>query len=303
MPRWITGVLAAIVLQCTALAATAQGAAGCAMATRAEKIDSGTIVYNVAGAGPSILLVHGLFANKEQWTPLACRLAEAGYQVVAIDLPGYGKSQGYPLTGYRLANEVESLRALMTRLDIKEFDLAGNSMGGAIASLYAVRYPRQVRSLAFIGSPLGIIEWSEEMHDAIYRGVNPFIPIDEAQLDLELQLLFVTPPAIPEEQKKAIVADYVRRNRHYVQVWNVVNLYNDILKQRLPARKPTLIIWGADDRVYNVAGAEKLQRRMPGSNLHRLPHAGHLLHLENAAEVAPIYIDFLRSGGKTPTLQ
>jgi pimeloyl-ACP methyl ester carboxylesterase len=303
MLRWSTCVLAALVFQCAALTALAQNAAGCAIATRAEKIGSGTIVYNVAGAGPSILLVHGLFANKEQWSPLACRLVEAGYQVIAVDLPGYGKSQGYPLTSYPLANEVESLRALMTRLDIKEFDLAGNSMGGAIASLYASRYPRQVRSLAFIGSPLGIIEWSQEMHDAIYRGVNPFIPVDEAQLDLELQLLFVTPPAIPGEHRKAIVADYVRRNRHYVQVWNVVNLYNDILKQRLPARKPTLIVWGDDDRVYNVAGAEKLQRRIPSSNLHHLPRAGHLLHLENAAEVAPIYIDFLRSTGKAPASQ
>ena len=120
--------------------------------------------------------MHGLFGNKEQWRPLACRLADAGYQVLAVDLPGYGKSHGYSLTSYRLANEVESLRALMTRLDLKEFDLAGNSMGGAIASLYASRYPRQVRSLAFIGSPLGIIERSQEMPDAIYRGVNCSFP-------------------------------------------------------------------------------------------------------------------------------
>ena len=248
MGRRVICLAVAIAFQCMTIVASAQHLQGCAIATHTEKISGGTIVYNPAGTGPSILLVHGLFANKEQWRPLAWRLADAGYQVLAVDLPGYGKSHGYSLTSYRLANEVESL--------------------------------------AGIDDP------------ARHQGTRP-----RRQLDVELQLLFVTPPAIPEEQKKAIIADYVRRNRHYVQVWNVVNLYNDILKQRLPARKPTLIIWGDDDHVYNVAGAEKLQRRIPGSSLHHLPHAGHVLHLENAAEVAPIYIDFLRNGGKAPTLQ
>lgn len=107
----------------------------------------------------------------------------------------------------------------------------------------------------------------------------------------------------PGAQRKAIVADYLHRNRHYVQVWNVVNLYNDILKQQLPALKPTLIIWGEDDRIYNVAGAETLHRRIPGSDVYRVPQAGHLLHVENSDEVAPIYINFLRSGSRVTAPQ
>jgi pimeloyl-ACP methyl ester carboxylesterase len=170
-------------------------------------------------------------------------------------------------------------------------------MGGAVASLYASRHSDQVASLAFIGSPLGIIGWAKGIRSAIYQGINPFIPIDEHQFDLELRLLFVTPPAIPADERRAIIADYVQRNRHYVQVWNIVNLYDNVLWQKPAPRMPTLIVWGTDDRIYNVAGARYLQRRNPGSALHRLPHAGHLLLMENPDQVAPLYLDFLRTRG------
>jgi abhydrolase domain-containing protein 6 len=295
MLRQLAQLLLLFALGGVSIAVPAQIAAPCAITTLSEKIGGGTIVYNTVGKGPSILLIHGLFADKEQWTDLACRLADAGYAPIAVDLPGYGKSDRFSLSAYRLENQVDKLHTLMTRLNIERFDVAGNSMGGAIASLYARRYSQQVRSVAFIGSPLGIIAWSPEMHSAIYRGINPFIPITQPQLDLELQLLFVAPPAIPEPVKKEIVANYVLHNLHFVQIWNIVNLYNDILATRPLARTPTLIVWGDDDHIYNIAGAQKLQRRIAGSELHRLPHAGHLLHVENAADVAPMYVNFLKS--------
>jgi pimeloyl-ACP methyl ester carboxylesterase len=263
--------------------------------TRSEPIGSGTIVYNQAGRGPSILLLHGLFAAKEQWNALVCRVAAAGYTAIAVDLPGYGKSQGYSLQDYRLGHQVERLHQFAARLKLVRLDIAGSSMGGTIASLYADRYPRQVRSLAFIGSPLGIVEWGQGIRKALYRGINPFIPINGDQFDLELRLLFVNPPEIPAPEKKAIVADYVTRNRHYVQVWDIVNLYDDVLRQPPPSVLPTLIVWGVEDRIYDIAGADALHRAIPGSELHRLPNAGHLLLMENAGEAASIYLAFLRS--------
>jgi abhydrolase domain-containing protein 6 len=287
--------LTAILLQIVVATVAAQDNSGCRRSTLSEEIDGGRIVYNVTGAGPTVLLVHGLFATKEQWNPLACLLADAGYRTIAVDLPGYGESDGYALSAYQLENQVEALHALMARLDIKRFDIAGNSMGGAISAMYARRHAEQVRSLAFVGSPLGVTGWSGPMRDAIHRGINPFIPADADQLDLELHLLFVVPPPLSDGGKQKIVATYAANNLHYVQVWNIVNLYDEVLKRSRPAKISTLIVWGLDDRIYDVSGAKTLQRIVSGSELHRLPHAGHLLHLENASDVAPIYIKFLRA--------
>jgi pimeloyl-ACP methyl ester carboxylesterase len=275
--------------------AHAEAPAACSPASHAQRFGTAAIVYDVVGSGPVVLLVHGLFADKEQWTALACSLAAAGFTAIAVDLPGYGASTGFPLADYRLDRQVEQLRALTQRLGLERLHLAGNSMGGAIAALYASRYPRQVASLAFIGSPLGIVGWNQPLRDAIFAGFNPFIPVTGAQLEAVLSLLFARPPAIPEQRKAALVADYASRNRHYVQVWNIVNLYGNVLWQRPAPRVPALIVWGEQDRVFSVNGAQRLARRIPGSAVHTLPDAGHLLHMESAAAVAPLYVEFLRS--------
>jgi pimeloyl-ACP methyl ester carboxylesterase len=267
----------------------------CNITSHEIALDSGILHYNLAGAGPSILLLHGLFASKEQWDSVLCLLSASGYTAIAPDLPGYGKSTDFPIMDYKLENQVARLRQFMDRLGMVSFDLAGNSMGGAIAALYIQKYPQQVRTLAFIGSPLGIIEWSPQVREAIYQGINPFIPVDGSQLDLELSLLLVNPPTLPEDVKKTMVADYVERNRHYQQVWTIVSLYDAVLDPpRFWLQAPTLILWGEADQIFAIDGATLLRQRFPRGKLVRLPNAGHLLHFENAEETTAIYLDFLR---------
>jgi abhydrolase domain-containing protein 6 len=200
-----------------------------------------------------------------------------------------------PLRDYALENQATLLHEFIKGLRIKSFDLAGSSMGGAIAYLYAQRYPLQVRSLAFIGSPLGIVDWANSVKKAIFQGINPFIPITKEQFDLEISLLFVTSPTIPDSVKAEKINDYITRNRHYQQIWNIVNLYDDILCQGVPIQTPALIIWGENDKIYDLSGANRLQQRLASSQMIQLPKAGHLLLMENAEEVASKYVSFLQT--------
>lgn len=78
----------------------------CAIATQQIALDGGVLHYNRAGAGSPILLLHGLFAQKEQWNSLLCLLSAAGYTAIAPDLPGYGQSVDFPLADYRLEHQV-----------------------------------------------------------------------------------------------------------------------------------------------------------------------------------------------------
>ena len=178
---------------------------GCEIATHEAHVGGGTLYYNTAGQGRRVLLLHGLFAQKEQWHGMLCLLAAAGYAGIAPDLPGYGKSHGFAVQDYALERQVALLHQLMASIRIEAFDLAGNSMGGTIAALYARQYPRQVRTLAFIGSPLGIVGWNQPVKEAIYQGINPFIPVDMQQVNLELDLLFVKPPSLAEAAKETAV--------------------------------------------------------------------------------------------------
>lgn len=258
-----------------------------------SEVEGGNLVYNRYGQGPAILLLHGLFADKEQWHGLSCALAAAGYSVIAPDLPGYGQSTGFPLPDYRLENQARLLHQLMRQLSLSRYDVAGSSMGGAIAAIYSRSYRQEVRTLAFIGSPLGVIDWGPQVQSAITHGTNPFIPFNVSEFDLEMRLLFVKPPDIPLPVKEAAVQRYVAENRHYQQVWDIVNLYDTLLTRGRWGGKPTLAIWGLEDQIYSVKGVAMLKARIPHSRVIKLAAAGHLLMMENTNEVARLYLRFL----------
>ena len=273
--------------------ASARGA-DCEIAAYNEPVGDGTMAYLVAGAGPDVLLLHGLFAQKEQWNGLLCALADAGYRASAPDLPGYAQSTGYPVEVYALENQVELIERLMQRRGIVRFHLAGNSMGGAIAALYAASHPRQVASLAFIGGALGIGDWAASVKQAIRSGINPFIPLDQAQLDLELRLLLAHAPALPCDTKQSMIAPYLANPHHYRQVWDIVNTYGNALRSLPKNRLPTLIVWGVQDQVFDVAGVTSLADKYPDNRAALLDGVGHLPMLEAPAGTAEIYADFLK---------
>ncbi len=79
-------------------------ARGCAITTLFAPINNGTLSYNSIGTGQPILLLHKLFASKEQWSGMMCQLYKAGYRALAPDLPGYGNSTLVATRDYALEN-------------------------------------------------------------------------------------------------------------------------------------------------------------------------------------------------------
>ena len=78
------------------------------MAPKTAAIDGGTISYLEGGKGEPILLLHGLFAQKEQWMEVGCALAIEGFDVIIPDLPGYGASSGYAISTYALESHKDT---------------------------------------------------------------------------------------------------------------------------------------------------------------------------------------------------
>ena len=286
--------LAALLLALTSVATAAEPPPpACEIQSGQTELADGTLHYHAAGTGPAVLLLHGLFAQKEQWDGLLCALASAGLRGLAPDLPGYGESRGFPLAVYRLDTQAERLHQWLEQLAVHEVEVAGNSMGGAIAVEFVKRDPDRVRSLAFIGPPLGATPWSEGVRTAIQSGINPFIPLDGEQFALEMGLLFAEPPAIPPQIEQAALADYRERTAHYRQVWDIVSLHACALDTGPLKPLPILILWGEQDGIFPVASAPAFQARLPGSQLHILPRSGHLPMLERPAETAASYLRFL----------
>ena len=266
----------------------------CGAQSVVEPFGDAAVSLKVAGSGPDVVLLHGLFAQKEQWDATLCALADAGFRVSAPDLPGYAQSRGFGIDVYALEKQADLLDELMRRRGIERFHLAGNSMGGAIAAIYTQRHAGRVSSLAFIGGPQGIVDWGEPVKAAIRAGVNPFIPADVREFEHELGLLLMRPPVLPDEVKQAVVDAYAAEQRRMRQIWDIFSLYGTVL-QRLPRQRlPTLIVWGSHDHVFPVDGARALAAHYPNSRRVILDDAGHLPMLDAPQMTALHYIAFLR---------
>ncbi len=290
--RWMIGLVSILILN---LAQGQTTNTDCPLANKSVAIDTGSISYLQGGQGPTVLLLHGLFGQKEQWMDMGCAMANQGINVIIPDLAGYGQSKNYPITMYQLESQVTILQQFMKIVSRKPFHIAGNSMGGAIAGLYANQFPQEIQSLGFIGAPLGVITWSDQVREAIYQGINPFIPIDHAQLDLEMDLLFAKVPMIGDDVKTQLLRDYRSNNRHYQQVWDIVNFYGNSLNQIPNQLVPTFILWGVHDRIFSIAGLPTLKKKFPNSQSHPLTQAGHLVMLENPGKIVELYGSFLKS--------
>src|SRR5205807_828616 len=109
-----------------------------------------SIHYSEAGKGPAVILLHGLGASKEVWMPTFGPLA-AKYHVFAIDQIGFGHSDK-PLLDYKIATFADFLYGFMQAESIDKATLVGNSLGGWIATDFAVQHPAMVDKLVLVDS-------------------------------------------------------------------------------------------------------------------------------------------------------
>lgn len=290
-------------------------------------VDGGQINYYQIGSGQPVLLIHGLFANKEQWLPLVQQLIKnnaqitSKFQFIIPDLPGYGQSRGYPIEAYNLdgdhtktgaLNQVSILHAFINQLHINApIHLAGNSMGGLIMTLYAVHFPTAVKSLTYMGSPLGISDFTTDLINTSFRrGYNPFIPTTLAQFHNELRLLLINYAAImPSDEtiKTKIIPQTEKNYQTLTAAYNIISIepYRNYLKKQLTITQPVLIFWGKKDYIFGDAlHAKQLCHNLNASKKcrwHALPNAGHLVMLENVTTlntIAQYYESFLEKFNK-----
>ncbi len=258
------------------------------------RVANSYIYYDAIGHGPNVVLLHGLFGSKKQWGVFATILAENNFHVVVPDLPGYGKSVGFGEDAYAINNQVDLLNRFFNKLQIAKLSIAGNSMGGLIAAEYARKYPGKVTSLAFIGAPLGTkTDKPSKVDELLKNGKNPFIPLNKQEFLEEMDLLFTHPPQFSDEQIAKRIANYQKEYQRDQRIWEKINQASNALSN-FSLHIPTLIIWGSNDQVFDVSGANNLHKNIQYSKLIIVKNGSHLLFMEEPQVIANYYLDFLK---------
>jgi pimeloyl-ACP methyl ester carboxylesterase len=104
-----------------------------------------------AGAGPLVLLLHGMPTFWWTWSAQLLDLADAGYRAVAVDLRGYGASDKPP-RGYDATTMAADIAQLVTALGERDAVVVGHDVGGLLAWTMAAQHPRVVRRIAVLGA-------------------------------------------------------------------------------------------------------------------------------------------------------
>ncbi|MCI0575581.1 MAG: alpha/beta fold hydrolase, partial [Chloroflexi bacterium] len=124
------------------------------------EVNGTRLYYEVAGAGPPLVLIHGYTLDTRMWDDQFEAFAQH-YQVIRYDLRGFGRS-AMP-TGESYTHH-EDLKALLDHLGLARAHILGLSLGGGIAVNFALAYPEATQSLILVDtSVLGGFEWPEEL--------------------------------------------------------------------------------------------------------------------------------------------
>ncbi|WP_436128649.1 alpha/beta fold hydrolase [Acidovorax sp. LjRoot117] len=264
-------------------------------------LDSGTpkapAPQGARDGGSPIVLLHGIFAEKDHWVDFA-RPLTGQYRVIAPDIPGFGESTRRDDQPYDYAAHTRRLAAWLDAVGLERVHLAGNSMGGTIAAFFATQYPDRVASVAFIGAPHGIRSPQPSAMDRLIdAGQRPLVAHDAAAFDAMMALVFEKRPFLPYPILQASEQDALRNAASNTRLWDAQLKDRYLLEQHLGQLRshPILALWGGSDRVFDPSGLQRLQTRLPQARTETLPGIGHLPMMEAPADTAQRYARFLES--------
>jgi pimeloyl-ACP methyl ester carboxylesterase len=221
-----------------------------------------------AGNGAQVVFLHGLGASAMVWKRLVAYLPD-DYDVYLMDLLGHGQSDAPTDMQYTVSNQYQALSEFMALQNNGNSILFGHSYGGWIATFYAAN-PTGCRGI-ILEDAAGLKEMFDKVKDMGEEGIRQY----------------------KEELVKEAMT--IAGNREYV-IRSVVDA--DITEDQLDDEllgmitRPTMILWGGEDKIVSPKYAEAFKSKIKGSEVHIIEGAGHYAHFTNPEEVAKYILDF-----------
>ncbi len=176
-----------------------------------EAGDGATITYEVSGAGPDLILVHGITESRRMWDPLVPRLART-HKVIAVDLRGHGESQRQG--PYDLATMASDVAVVAGAEGAESPDLMGHSLGGTVVTAYAAAFP--VRKVINVDQPLALAAFQEQL-----REVEPMLRGEAFGAVMEQIFETLKGPLGAEERERLALIEHPEQEV-VLGVWDVL---------------------------------------------------------------------------------
>ena len=261
--------------------------------------------YVKVGSGPVVVLIHGILGSRRDWEQLVS-LLEQDFTVIAPDLLGHGDS-AKPRGDYTLGGHAGRLRDLLDLLGVRWATLVGHSLGGGVALQFAWLFPERCERLVLVSSGGLGRDISPILRAPTLPGAEWVLPLISAPWLLRRGELLAgtlgrlglrSGPDLQELWRGYVsLGDAEVRRAFLATIRAVVDPGGQTVSalERLPVMTgiPTLLVWGARDRLIPVAHGIAAQQAIPGSRLEVFEKAGHSPHLSDPSRFAALLREFV----------
>ncbi len=253
--------------------------------------------HAVDAGRPAVLFIHGAANDHSVWALQSRYFAYHGWNALALDLPGHGRSEGKPMSS--IGELADWIAGVMDAAGISEAALVGHSMGSLVALETAVRHASRVTRVAMIGTAIPmpvtgvLLDTSKANDHAAYEMINIFSHSPRAQIGgnrVPGGWLMGSGMRLMERSGDGVLhADFV-----------ACNSYNNGLSAAAKATCPFLLILGQRDLMTPPRAARDAAAKFADAKSIVLDASGHALMSEQPDAVLDALIGFLKAEQTTP---
>jgi 3-oxoadipate enol-lactonase len=246
--------------------------------------------YQIDGHGPAVLLLHPVGLDLTWWEPQVEAL-RSEFQVLRMDFRGHGKSAIVP-PPYALVDFTADAHALLGALHMGPAHVIGLSLGGMVAQVLALEYPREVRSLVLSNTlctlPAEARQAMRARGEAAEQG--GMAAVVQSTVERWFTRGFLDSPLVSRCRQHLLAHDVGA----WASTWRgIADL--DTLPRLGEIQVPTLVATGDADVSTPVAAAQLIANAIPGAVLKVLAGAPHMAPYEKPELFNPMVMEFLRS--------
>ncbi|WP_280232869.1 alpha/beta fold hydrolase [Nocardia cyriacigeorgica] len=276
---------------------------------RTVQVGGSEIYFNEFGSGPAVVLLHGGGPGATGLSNYARNIEAMAehFRVLVLDMPGYGRSSKYVDQSDPFGHLAKVLGQFLDVLEVDSAHLIGNSYGGAAALRLAMDRPGKVDRLILmgpggIGSTRGLptdglqellnyYRGSGPSREKIIRFIREYLVYDGSTVPGELIEQRYQASIDPE----VIANPPLRRPSGLFALRTLVRMdfTRDSRLRKVP--HPTLVVWGADDKVNRPSGGRTLAETMPNCDLYLFARTGHWAQWERAELFNTLAVGFLKA--------
>ena len=251
------------------------------------------LYQEVYGSGDPILCLHGLGASMFSWRHFITPFSQNN-KLILVDFKGCGKSPKPKDTHYSLEEHTDDIHKIIIEENLTKLTLVGNSLGGAVALLLAIRLseqePTRLAKLVLIDSA-GDTDYLPA-HLKLVRSIlgKPVIYLSPAQLaaKMVLRMCYFDKKKITRKDVTAYAGAIASRGGRHALLQTARQCIPPNAEELLAKVKkiavPTFILWGREDGIIPLEVGELLHQAIPNSVLEVIEGCGHVPHEEKPDE-------------------